>query len=54
MKLGEDVILTSLRQSGASESVTVCYQFKYLLLTVHMRSFVCVCERERVTAQNRE
>ncbi len=54
----------------SSESVTAsvfCYQFKYLLLTVQMQSFVqcrvtrcmcvcvCVCvrerERERVTSQ---
>ncbi len=53
VNLGEEVILTLLWQSGASESSTVsmfCYSFMYLLLTVQMRSFarrmcvfVCVC-----------
>ncbi len=50
MNLGEEVILTLLRQYGASE---------YLLLTVQMLSFehcVCVCVRERggLTAQRCE
>ncbi len=48
VNLGDEIILTSLWQSGASESATVsmfCYEFKYLLLTVQMQSFarrVCV------------
>ncbi len=53
VNLGDEVILTLLWQSGASESATVsmfCYKFKYLPLTVQMRGFarrVYVCERER-------
>ncbi len=62
MNLGEEVILTLLWQSGASESATVCFVISYLLLTVQIWSFarrvcvcvcVCVCvwerERERET-----
>ncbi len=45
VNLGEEVILTLLWQSGTSESATVC--MLYLLLTVQMRSFACVCERDK-------
>ncbi len=56
VNLGEEVILTLLWQSAASESATVC--MLYLLLTVQMQSFArrvcarsCVRERDRVTSQ---
>ncbi len=42
VNLGEEVILTLLWQTGASESVTAsmfCYKYYYLLLTVRMWSF---------------
>ncbi len=56
VNLGDEVILTLLWKSGASESVTV--SMLYLLLTVQMQRFaclvcmhalvcVCVCVRER-------
>ncbi len=55
LNLGEEVILTLLWQSGASESATesmFCYKFKYLLLTFQMSiayrvsvCVVCVCAR---------
>ncbi len=58
VNLGEEVILTLLWQSGASESATVsmfCYLFKYLLLTVQMRSFAHrVCARARVWVRERQ
>ncbi len=57
VNLGEEVILTLLWQSGASESVTVCFVISlsicYWLLKCRVLRVVCVCERERVTAQRR-
>ncbi len=60
MNLGEEVILTLLWQSGASESATVCFVISLsicLLLTVQMQSFalcVCVWERERERERERD
>ncbi len=69
VNLGEEVILTLLWQSGASESATVCFVISlsicYWLLKCRVLCVVCVCvcvcvwerERERkrgrVTAQRR-
>ncbi len=56
MNLGEEVVLTLLWQSGASESATVCFviislTICYLLFKCVVLRFVCVCvyvcERER-------
>ncbi len=56
VNLGEEVILTLLWQSGASESATVCFVISlsicyWLLKCRVLRVLVCVCERERVTSQ---
>ncbi len=63
MNLGEDVILTLLWQSGASESATVSFVISlsicYWLFKRRVLRVMCVCarmcerERERVTAQRR-
>ncbi len=65
VNLGEEVILTLLWQSGASESATVCFirlsicywlLFVLVLVLVCVRVCVCLCvcvwerERERVTS----
>ncbi len=55
MNLGEEVTLTLLWQSGASESVTACFVVSlnicYWLLKCGVLRVVDVCERERVTSQ---
>ncbi len=55
VNLGEEVILTLLRQYGASESATVCFVISlsicYWLFNCRVLRIVCVCvlvcERER-------
>ncbi len=51
MNLGEEVILTLLWQSGASESATVCFVISlsicYWLFKCRVLQVVCVRERER-------
>ncbi len=62
MNLGEEVILTLLWQSGASESVTVCFVISlsicYWLLKCRVLRVVCVCvcvwERERERERERQ
>ncbi len=65
VNLGEEVILTFLWQSGASESATVCFVISLIIcywlfkcwvlriVCVCVCACVCVCERERVTSQSR-
>ncbi len=56
LNLGEEVTLTLLWQSGASESATVCFVISlsicYWLLKCGGLCIVCVCERERITSLN--
>ncbi len=53
VNLGEEVILTLLWQSGASESATVCFVIS--LSIPQMQSFACrVCVRERARERERE
>ncbi len=51
VNLGEEVILTLLWQSGASESATVCFVISlsicYWLLKCRVLRVMCVCVRER-------
>ncbi len=51
VNLGEEVILTLLWQSGASESATVCFVISLSICYWLLRVCVCVCEREMVTSQ---
>ncbi len=57
VNLGEEVILTLLWQSGASESVIVCFVISlsicYWLFKCGVLRVVFVCVRERVTSQHR-
>ncbi len=61
VNLGEEVILTLLWQSGASESATVsmfCYQLKYLMkyqaIDCSNAEFCVSCVRERERERERE
>ncbi len=49
VKLGEEIILTLLWQSGASESATVCFVISLILAIDCLNTefcALCVCERE--------
>ncbi len=50
VNLGEEVILTFLWQSGASESATVCFVISLSICYWLLR--VSVCERKRVISQH--
>ncbi len=55
MKLGEEIILTLLWQSGASESATVCFvrlRICCWLFKCGVWCVVCVCVRERETGSH--
>ncbi len=51
VNLGEEVILTLLWQSGASESATVCFVISLSICYWLLRVCVCVRERETVISQ---
>ncbi len=57
MNLGEEVILTLLWQSGATESATVCFVISlsicYWLFKRGVLHIVCVCVRERERERER-
>ncbi len=53
VKLGEEIILILLWQSGASESVTVCFVISLILAIDCLNTefcALCVCERESHSA----